>query len=229
MFETGTIEIIDGFEEIFRETVARAQPCLPAPGLLGVRVGMLAARLFGLDLPQRRQATVRLRRDRRGCFTDGVAAATGCTLGRSHNASLVDYGKVAVTFVDTVTDKAVRVWPNLEARQGAWKYAPRRRETAGTPNRKATKQCQPASCSSSSLCNFSSTMKDIVSKPGLRAICSNCGEEIMNEREVVREGAVLCKRCAGLDTTITRRLTIIKSILTMGCFLTPLLRFAPPN
>ena len=37
----------------------------------------------------------------------------------------------------------------------------------------------------------------IISQPGRRVSCEICGEEIMNEREVVREGRVLCKSCAG--------------------------------
>jgi formylmethanofuran dehydrogenase subunit E len=44
------------------------------------------------------------------------------------------------------------------------------------------------------------SIQEIVSKPGLRAECARCGEEIMNAREVLHEGAVLCKRCAGQDS-----------------------------
>jgi formylmethanofuran dehydrogenase subunit E len=38
----------------------------------------------------------------------------------------------------------------------------------------------------------------IISHPEARAICATCGEEVMNEREVVGEnGRVLCQSCAG--------------------------------
>jgi formylmethanofuran dehydrogenase subunit E len=196
MFDTGTIEIIDGFEEIFRETVARHSHACPRQ-VLGVRVGMLAARLFGLDLPQKEKRLFAFV-ETDGCFTDGVAAATGCTLGR-RTMRLVDYGKVAVTFVDTISGKAMRVWPNPEARQGAWKYAPDAEDGwhAQLEGYKTMPTCELLLFEPVHLLV---SIKEIVSKPGLRAICSNCGEEIMNEREVVREGAVLCKRCAGLDS-----------------------------
>ena len=36
----------------------------------------------------------------------------------------------------------------------------------------------------------------IISHQNPRAVCSNCGEEIINEREVVVRGVVLCKTCA---------------------------------
>ncbi|MFQ5923445.1 MAG: hypothetical protein ACE5M4_11430 [Anaerolineales bacterium] len=37
----------------------------------------------------------------------------------------------------------------------------------------------------------------IVSRAGVRANCQVCSEEIINEREVVRDGEVLCRACAG--------------------------------
>ena len=37
----------------------------------------------------------------------------------------------------------------------------------------------------------------IVSRPVIRTNCQICGEEIINEREVHRDGQVLCRTCAG--------------------------------
>jgi formylmethanofuran dehydrogenase subunit E len=37
----------------------------------------------------------------------------------------------------------------------------------------------------------------IISRPGLRAKCSHCGEEINNERQVCVDGKTLCRTCAG--------------------------------
>ncbi len=36
----------------------------------------------------------------------------------------------------------------------------------------------------------------IISRPDARTICNECGEEIINEREV-RDGQQLCRSCAG--------------------------------
>jgi formylmethanofuran dehydrogenase subunit E len=41
------------------------------------------------------------------------------------------------------------------------------------------------------------TVEEIVSRPGLRVPCARCGEEIMNEREVVLDGETVCRACAG--------------------------------
>jgi formylmethanofuran dehydrogenase subunit E len=37
----------------------------------------------------------------------------------------------------------------------------------------------------------------IVSRPGVRVNCEQCGEEIINQREVVQDGQRLCRSCAG--------------------------------
>ena len=36
----------------------------------------------------------------------------------------------------------------------------------------------------------------LLSRPGARACCDHCGEEILNEREVVQGGVPLCRSCA---------------------------------
>ncbi|MBN1964081.1 MAG: TraR/DksA C4-type zinc finger protein, partial [Anaerolineae bacterium] len=36
----------------------------------------------------------------------------------------------------------------------------------------------------------------IISRDDARACCSRCGEDIINEREVIVEGCVLCRACA---------------------------------
>ena len=40
-------------------------------------------------------------------------------------------------------------------------------------------------------------LQDVISRPGLRVNCANCGEEIINEREVIQDGLTLCRSCAG--------------------------------
>ena len=38
---------------------------------------------------------------------------------------------------------------------------------------------------------------DILSRPAVRINCDQCGEEIINERQVHRNGLNLCRACAG--------------------------------
>ena len=40
-------------------------------------------------------------------------------------------------------------------------------------------------------------VETLVSRAGVRATCEDCGEEIINEREVKVDGRTLCRGCAG--------------------------------
>jgi formylmethanofuran dehydrogenase subunit E len=40
------------------------------------------------------------------------------------------------------------------------------------------------------------SLEAIISRPVLRVNCDHCGEEIINERQVALEGAILCRACA---------------------------------
>ena len=44
---------------------------------------------------------------------------------------------------------------------------------------------------------LSISLEKLLSKPGYRVNCEACSEEIINEREVVIEGPILCRACAG--------------------------------
>jgi formylmethanofuran dehydrogenase subunit E len=41
------------------------------------------------------------------------------------------------------------------------------------------------------------SLTEIISNAGREAICDMCGEEVLNGREVKRDGDVLCRSCAG--------------------------------
>lgn len=164
--------------------------------VLGVRMGMYASELLGLELPQgdkRLFAFV----ETDGCFADGVSVSTGCWLGR-RTMRLVDYGKVAATFVDTHMMCAIRISSHPCARARAVSYAP------DAPDRwhaqLAAYQVMPTfELLRAETVKLTVPMATIISEPGLRAVCELCGEEVMNEREVLLDGRALCRRCAGKE------------------------------
>ncbi len=188
---------LDNLDELLQQTSAMHSHACPRQ-VIGLRAGILAARMFGLPLPQQNKRLFAFV-EADGCFADAVSVATGCTLGK-RTMRLVDYGKVAVTFVDTISGMAVRVYPNPTARDRSWKYAP------DAPDRWNAQLQAYQVMPTCELLLFEKvelliSMDDLISKPGLRTICSICGEEIMNEREVLgsTEGQILCRHCAGLD------------------------------
>jgi formylmethanofuran dehydrogenase subunit E len=162
--------------------------------VLGVRMGMLAGEILGLDLPQSDKRLLAIV-ETDGCGADGIAVATGCWVGR-RTMRIEDYGKVAATFVDTHTHRAVRIVPRAQARQLACEYAP---EAHGNWEAQLLGyQRMPAKgLLMAQAVQLRASIDQIVSRAGVRVVCASCGEEIMNEREVVREGLILCKSCAG--------------------------------
>ena len=164
--------------------------------VLGVRAGLAAADLLGLELPQRdKRVFAFVETD--GCFVDGVSVTTGCALGH-RTMKLIDYGKVAVTFVDTVTNQAYRISPRSGIRDLALIYAPK----AETPwhaqviayQRMRADELLLAESVEITLC-----LQEIISVPGLRVNCAECGEEVMNARHVTHQGEQLCLGCAYPD------------------------------
>jgi len=150
-----------------------------------------AGELLGMGVPRadkRMIATVEID----GCFADGVSVATGCWLGR-RTLRVVDYGKVAATFVNVQTEVAVRIWPAADARARAEHFA------RAAPDRRhaqlAAYQVIPAT-QLLQTCYVRVNAK-LVSTDSGRLICAGCSEEILNQRNVVREGLVLCRACTG--------------------------------
>ena len=160
--------------------------------VLGVRMGMYAADLLHLELPQTdKRLYTFVETD--GCFSDGVSVATGCWLGR-RTMRLMDYGKVAATFVDTQTERAIRIWPHPLSRDRATDYdcSPSHWQA-----QLEAYQIMPAD-ELLSACEVTLTvcMKEIISRPGIRVNCAICGEEILNERERIQDGRTVCLSCA---------------------------------
>jgi formylmethanofuran dehydrogenase subunit E len=157
-------------------------------------MGVLAADLLKLDLPQ---ADKRLYTfvETDGCFSDGVAVATGCWLGH-RTMRLMDQGKTAVTFVDTLTGQAFRVWPNPVARELAIQLVPDAQSRwHAMVEAYQSMPTEELLCATPVVLNLD--IKALVSRPGIRVNCDKCGEEIINEREIVADGRVLCQSCAG--------------------------------
>jgi formylmethanofuran dehydrogenase subunit E len=162
--------------------------------VLGARIGMYAAELFDLELPQTgKRLFAFVETD--GCFADGISVATGCWFGR-RTLRLIDYGKVAATFVDTRTTRAIRIWPNPRARDRATTYASD--ERSRWHMYLAAYEVMPtAELLLVQDVALALDLAAIISRPGVRVNCAVCGEEIINEREVRHDADILCRSCAG--------------------------------
>lgn len=162
--------------------------------ILGIRIGLAGMMAVGFHEPTgNKQLLTFVETD--GCFVDGVIAATGCTVGH-RTLRVEDYGKVAATFINVQTGHAVRVSPRQDVRERASAFIPEE------PRHYFAQLLAYQSMPDEKMFLFQEvTLKksigEIVSRPGLRVCCSQCGEEIMNEREIIRDGVPYCRACSG--------------------------------
>ncbi len=162
--------------------------------VLGVRMGLLAGQVLGLKVPSTGKHLITLV-ETDGCAADGVSAATGCTVG-NRRLRIVDFGKVAATFVDMRCDQAIRIVPRHGIRGVAQKQVPDA-ESRWHAQLKAYQLMSNTHLLAVKRVRLSISLEKLLSKPGFRVMCDACGEEVLNEREVVLEGAILCRACAG--------------------------------
>ncbi|MBZ0314981.1 MAG: TraR/DksA C4-type zinc finger protein [Anaerolineae bacterium] len=162
--------------------------------VLGVRMGMYAAESLRMECPQpQKRLFTFVETD--GCFADGISVATGCTLGH-RTLRLMDYGKVAATFVDIDSERSIRIRPRLDVRNRAALCKPDERSPWHS-QLKAYQVMPLDELFEIKGVSLSISLEDIISRPGVRVNCSICGEEIINERESIIEGLTLCRACAG--------------------------------
>ena len=169
---------------------------LCAGQLLGVRMALLGCRLIGINDPRsedRKKLIVWVEIDR--CMADAVSAVTGVRLGK-RSLKFFDYGKVAATFLNTSTGKAVRIVALDESRRLAdelYPELPEKRERQFRAYREASDELL------FKIEDVEVTLgeMDNPGRPRSRVICGLCGEGINDGREVLdAAGGVLCRPCS---------------------------------
>src|SRR5947207_12932081 len=109
-------------------TVAHGHLC--AGQVLGVRLAMLGLRELGIEDPvaERKRIVTNVEIDR--CVTDAVALVANCRLGK-RALKFRDWGKVAATFVDRQTRRAVPIAAQESSKHAARESFPARGKAAG--------------------------------------------------------------------------------------------------
>jgi formylmethanofuran dehydrogenase subunit E len=183
-----------------KESAARHQHLCPRQ-VLGVRLalgGLRSLGLVGWDYqPRFKNENKRLLTivETDGCAADGISVTTGCAIGK-RTLRIVDQGKVAATLIDTYSNSVIRVSPTAASRTLAKVYAPQAR-SIWHAYLEAYQIIPDEELMKFEKVQLTRPLAEILSKPDARVICSKCGEEIINEREVMHSGAILCLHCAG--------------------------------
>lgn len=166
------------------------------PGqVLGVRMAMLGLRELGIDDPAkyRKRLLTFVEIDR--CATDAVSLVTGCRLGK-RSLKFVDYGKVAATFVDLETHRAVRVVARDDSRAKAKDMFPELGD-ASKQQLEAYKVMRDEDLFLLQPVKVKLQPEDLPGRPRARVTCEQCGEGINDGRERRVANRVLCRNCAG--------------------------------
>ena len=178
----------------YLELAAVAHGHLCAGQVLGVRLAMLGLGELGIVDPiaERKRIVTYVEIDR--CITDAIALVSNCRLGK-RALKFRDWGKVAATFVDLQTGRAIRIAAKESSKQAAREMFPEMPKDAG--QQKAYAQLSDETLFDKKWVKVEVQPEDLPGFKGPRVVCAECGEGINFKREVLHDGRTLCRSCAG--------------------------------
>ena len=169
---------------------------LCAGQVLGVRMAMLGLEKLGIEDPRgkdRKRLVTFVEIDR--CATDAIAVVTGCRLGK-RALKFRDWGKMAATFVDVSSGRAIRIAAKESSKALARTMHPEI-ESKNQQQMQAYREMAEDDLFTKQWVKVELPAEEFPGYKGERIVCAECGEGINFRREVLRDGRVLCRACAG--------------------------------
>ena len=188
---------MESLDELLHEA-EKAHGHLCAGQVLGVRMAMLGCRRLGVEEPHgrdRKRLVTFIEIDR--CATDAIGVVTGCRLGK-RALKFRDWGKMAATFVDLGSGKAIRIVALESSKQKARELFPQI-ENKNQQQMKAYREMDDADLFGEQWVEVDLGPGEMPGYKGERVACSACGEGINYDRFVERDGQKLCLACASPD------------------------------
>jgi formylmethanofuran dehydrogenase subunit E len=184
LMKEGSMEIYDlsNYENLLSEAGAfHGDIC--AGIQIGTRMTMCALRNLEIKDPKgtdRKNIMVFVEIDR--CATDAIMALTGCRPGK-RTMKVRDYGKMAATFINLESGKAIRVATAIDRKGPDGHELP--------DFTKATDK----ELFSIAFVEVPLQPEDMPGKPVRSRQCVRCGESILDGREIESAGETLCSPC----------------------------------
>jgi formylmethanofuran dehydrogenase subunit E len=187
----------EGFQKLLAEAV-RFHGHLCGGQILGVRMAMAGLRALAIKDSrgeEGRDLVIFVEIDR--CVTDAIISVTGRTPGK-RSIKMMDYGKVAATFVETRTGRAVRVSVRGDSGARIKEIAKtfRSRHDEKHADLEALKSITEGDLLRIEKVRVELRPEDLPGESLGEVKCQACGEMVRDMREVTLEGKVLCKPCA---------------------------------
>jgi formylmethanofuran dehydrogenase subunit E len=120
---------------------------------------------------------------------------TGCRLGK-RALKFRDWGKMAATFVDLSSGKAIRIAAKESSKALARAMHPEI-ENKNQQQMLAYREMPDEDLFATQWVKVALPAEEFPGYKSERIICANCGEGINFHREVLRDGRTLCRSCAG--------------------------------
>ncbi len=185
---------MESIDELLRQAEA-AHGHLCAGQVLGVRMALVGLARLGIADPRgadRKRLVTYVEIDR--CATDAIALVTGCRLGK-RALKFRDWGKMAATFVDLSSGRAVRIVALEDSREMARRLYPHE-ENQGRRQLQAYRELPDAQLFREQSVSVAIDPADLPGHSGDRVICPRCGEGVNFGRFAVVNGESLCLSCA---------------------------------
>lgn len=181
-------------DELLKEAeIAHGHLC--AGQVLGVRMAILGCARLGLSDPRgkdRKRLVTFVEIDR--CATDAIAVVTGCRLGK-RALKFRDWGKMAATFVDVESGRAVRICARESSKEAARQLHPEI-DNKNQQQMLAYRELPDNILFSEQWVQVPLSEAEFPGYKGERTLCAVCGEGINYDRYIVRGGKKLCQACA---------------------------------
>jgi len=169
---------------------------LCAGQILGLRMALFGVKLLGIEDPagaDRKRLVTYIEIDR--CATDAIPIVTGCRLGK-RALKFRDFGKVAATFCDLREGRAVRLLARDDAKRRARELYPQI-ANKNEQQMKAYRELTDTELFDTQWVRVTVGPEDLPGYKGPSVRCAECGEGINFKREILVDGRVLCRACAG--------------------------------
>ncbi len=179
------------FETLLEAAVAFHGHLCPGQ-VLGVRMTLAGCRELAIADPKVMGKNLVVFAEIDRCATDAIQALTGVSVGK-RTLKLMDYGKMAATFVVVGRYNAVRIVARDEARTRASAWAPL--ISGDRAIQIAAYRVMPeAALLSIAVVRI---LPGWLDRRRVRVACESCGEGINYQREIRVDGRTVCRPCAG--------------------------------
>ena len=183
------------FDEYVRLAEA-AHGHICAGQILGLRMAIHGLEQLGLDDPtgvHRKRLITFVEIDR--CATDAIGVVTGCRLGK-RALKFRDFGKMAATFCDLETGRAVRLVAKESSKERARELYPQI-AAKNEQQMHAYREMPADELFDIAWVRVRVGPEDLPGYKAPRVVCDACGEGINFKREVAAGDRTLCRACAG--------------------------------